>query len=143
MTETNTARVLLYVPGSRPDRFEKAAATGATVVLDLEDAVASSEKAAARIAVARWSRATHSPLQVRVNAPESADLTADLAAISADVDLRLPKVQDVADLEAVRGRRVHVLLETALGVERAFDIANATEVVSIGLGEADLRAELN
>ena len=48
-------RSYLFVPGSRPDRFDKALAAGAdAVVIDLEDAVPPSEKVAARERVARW-----------------------------------------------------------------------------------------
>lgn len=55
MTDLAGARTLLFVPGDRPDRFGKAAASGAdAVVLDLEDAVAPERKAAAREHVARW-----------------------------------------------------------------------------------------
>ena len=44
-----SARSFLFVPGHRPDRFGKAAASGAdVVVLDLEDAVGADRKAAAR-----------------------------------------------------------------------------------------------
>lgn len=48
-------RSLLFVPGDRADRFDKAAASGAhAVLLDLEDAVAAQGKASARHAVADW-----------------------------------------------------------------------------------------
>lgn len=133
----------LYVPGSRPDRFDKAASSGADVViLDLEDSVADAEKEHARAAVVAWLPSAPVPVQVRVNAPGTADLSSDLAALPDDVDLRLPKVQHAADLAAVAGRRVHAIIESALGVERAFEIATQPEVVSVALGEADLAAEL-
>ncbi len=135
--------VLLYVPGSRPDRFDKAADTGATVVLDLEDAVAPADKDDARTAVTAWLSGNPSiAAQVRVNAPGSSDFEADLAALPSDVDLRVPKVEHPADLEQLAGRRVHALIESALGVERAFEIASTAGVSTIGLGEADLGAEL-
>ena len=134
--------VALYVPGSRPDRFDKAAATGAEVILDLEDSVAADDKAAARTAVAEWLAAHDAPAQVRVNAPGTPDLERDLAALPADVALRVPKVERPEDLAVLRGRTVHVLLESALGVENAYAIASAPGVASIGLGEADLAAEL-
>lgn len=138
-----SARTALYVPGSRPDRFDKAAGAAADVViLDLEDSVAASEKEDARAAVSAWLSGASVPVQVRVNAPGSDDLRLDLAALPGDVDLRLPKVEDVADLGPVAGRRVHAILESALGVERAFEIARSPEVVSLALGEADLAAEL-
>ncbi|HET6564615.1 MAG TPA: aldolase/citrate lyase family protein, partial [Xanthomonadales bacterium] len=45
----------LFVPANRPDRFDKALASGAhRVIVDLEDAVPEAEKAAARAAVAGW-----------------------------------------------------------------------------------------
>ena len=48
-------RTYLFVPGDRPERFAKALASGAdAVVLDLEDAVAPTAKAAARDAIGDW-----------------------------------------------------------------------------------------
>src|SRR3546814_12366841 len=48
-------RSLLFVPGDRPERFEKAAASGTdAVILDLEDSVSPANKAKARTAVAAW-----------------------------------------------------------------------------------------
>ena len=42
----------LFVPGNRPERFEKAAASGAdAIIIDLEDAVAADDKEAARAAL--------------------------------------------------------------------------------------------
>ena len=134
--------VALYVPGSRPDRFAKAAATGAEVILDLEDSVAAADKARARADVAAWLATYDGSVQVRVNAPGTGDLAADLAALAPSVDLRLPKIGSPADLDAVAGRRVHAILESAAGVEAALEIARRTEVVSLTLGEADLAAEL-
>ena len=47
------ALTYLFVPGNRSERFAKALASGADrVILDLEDAVAPADKAAARSAVA-------------------------------------------------------------------------------------------
>ena len=48
-------RSLLFVPGDRPERFAKAAASGAdALILDLEDSVVPDRKAAARAAVAEY-----------------------------------------------------------------------------------------
>ena len=45
-------RSLLFVPGDRPERFDKAAASGAdAIILDLEDSVAPERKGYARDAV--------------------------------------------------------------------------------------------
>ena len=138
-------RCALYVPGSRPDRFDKAAGSGADIViLDLEDAVAPAEKPAAREAVARWlaGSATDVAVQVRVNAPGSPDLARDLAALPPGVALRVPKVASPAELDEVGDREVHAIVESAAGVEHAFAIASRPGVASIALGEADLAAEL-
>lgn len=134
--------VALYVPGSRPDRFEKAAATGAEVILDLEDAVEAGAKDEARTYVADWVARARAPLQVRVNRPGSVELAADLAALPRDVPLRVPKVERPEDLAGLGGRPLHVLIESALGIENLLSIATTEGVATIALGEADLAAEL-
>jgi citrate lyase subunit beta / citryl-CoA lyase len=128
----------LYVPGDRPDRFDKAAASGAdAVILDLEDAVAPARRAEAREQVARWiAGGPEVDVQVRIGSLD------DVAALPADVAIRLPKVESVLDVDAVGARDVHALVETASGVEHAYAIASHPRVVSIGLGEADLAADL-
>jgi citrate lyase subunit beta/citryl-CoA lyase len=137
----------LYVPGDRPDRFAKAAASGADlVILDLEDAVAAESRGSAREAVVTWLQSHEA--EVRVNAPGSDDLAADLAALRGVVTkIRLPKVESADDVDALvgaLGRPVEVtaLIETARGVEAAYDIARHPAVAGIGLGELDLRSDL-
>lgn len=50
-----SGRSYLFVPGNRPDRFEKARNAGAeAVILDPEDAVLGDDKAEVREAVAAW-----------------------------------------------------------------------------------------
>ena len=144
----------LFVPGDRPDRFDKAVRSGAdAVIIDLEDAVAPDRKADARAAAVDFLcryRTGAVPVQVRVNALETAECTADLAALAGLPGLagvRLPKVQSPQEVREVVARLpgvpVHCLIETALGVERAYAIAAANAAVAgIGLGEADLRADL-
>src|SRR5205807_1471784 len=45
----------LFVPGNRPDRFDKALSSGAdAIVIDLEDAVAANDKALAREHIGAW-----------------------------------------------------------------------------------------
>lgn len=138
-------RCALYVPGSRPDRFDKAAGSGADVViLDLEDSVAPPEKPAAREAVALWLATLPADVavQVRVNPPGSRDLADDRAALPPGVALRVPKVASPGELEEVADREIHAIIESALGVEHAFAIASHPSVRSVALGEADLAAEL-
>lgn len=147
--------VALYAPADRPERFEKALHAGAdAVIVDLEDAVAASRKADARAALtefaALWEACgEYAPaVQVRVNAVGSSAHEADLSAIAAlpaVFGVRLPKTQSAEDVAALRAvipeRQVHALLESALSIERAFEIA-CSGVSSIATGEADLRAEL-
>jgi citrate lyase subunit beta/citryl-CoA lyase len=144
----------LYVSGDRPERIAKAMASSADVVIiDLEDAVAPERKAAAReeTTQAAGNAAKHGRrVQVRVNATGSTWADADLSMVSAlpeAVGVRLPKCESVEALRAVAGRldgsRLHVLVETAAGLERAYELATAhPAVASVGLGEADLRADL-
>jgi citrate lyase subunit beta/citryl-CoA lyase len=155
-----SARVIvtaLYVPGDRPDRIGKALRSGAdAVIIDLEDAVAPAHKREALDALsgladamtAAASEGAAPAVQVRVNARGSQWHEADLAAVAAlpdAVGVRLPKTQSPEDVAALRaalpGRDIHALLESALAVERAFQIASHG-VASLALGEADLRAEL-
>ena len=105
------------------------------MILDLEDSVAACRQARPpAAAVAEWLRVVRRRRsQVRVNAPGTADLAADLLALPPGVPLRLPKVESPGDLVAPwPAGAVHALLETALGVEDAFAIARAPGVVSLG-----------
>lgn len=132
----------LYVPGDRPDRFDKAAASGADlVILDLEDAVAPDRKDEARKNVAAWLAARRAgPLvEVRVNGPE--DL-AVFAGLDPAIGVRVPKVEQPADVDPYAGRPVTALLETARGVENSARIAAHPAVTRLGLGESDLASDL-
>src|SRR5688500_7064248 len=98
---------LLYVPADRLDRAEKALASSADVVIvDLEDAVAPSAKAAARDGAASVLAADPDrDVQVRVNAPSTpwgADDLALVAGLPPSVSVRVPKVSSPADVAAVR-----------------------------------------
>ena len=140
----------LYVPGNRPDRFDKAVSTGADlVILDLEDAVPAEQKSAALTAVVGWlgrrGRIDGPVLQVRVNA-HSAHEVAALRATGADVEIRLPKVETGAEVAAVNppGERVlpvTALIESARGVENLGEILRAPALTRLALGEADLQSE--
>lgn len=141
----------LYVPANRPDRFAKAVAAGPDlVVFDLEDAVPVDDKAGARGWAVAWIAANaHGPVEIRVNALGSPWIEDDLAAISSvpNARIRLPKVESADDvravLEKVPSARITALIESPLGVERAFEIATADpRVIAVALGEADLSSAL-
>ncbi|MFD1105343.1 HpcH/HpaI aldolase/citrate lyase family protein [Sphingobium olei] len=98
-------RSLLFVPADRPDRFAKAAASGAdALILDLEDSVAPERKAEGRAAVADWLAQNRAiPAFVRVNPLDSGLTDADLAAIlPRNPDgLVLPKAEGAASVRAL------------------------------------------
>ncbi|MEQ3553343.1 CoA ester lyase [Pseudonocardia nematodicida] len=141
----------LYVPGDRPERFAKAAASGADVVLvDLEDAVAPADKDRARDAVAEYLAGPLDgpPVHVRVNAGDrlAADVHA-LAGLPGLAGLRLPKVESTDELDALvpllpDGLRLWPLLESARGLSEMDRIAAHPRVGGIGLGEQDLISAL-
>lgn len=141
----------LYVPGDRPRSWPRPSPCGAdVVVVDLEDAVAPDRKAYARAATAELLSEPQLDVHVRVNAldtPWAADDLRALTPLPGVSGLRLPKVTSAEDVVAVaekaRDLPLYALLETALGIERAFSIAAAhSSVHGIALGEADLRADL-
>jgi citrate lyase subunit beta/citryl-CoA lyase len=104
-------RSLLFVPGDRPDRMAKALALGAdALILDLEDAVATANKPAARAAVAAFLRsrpATGSSVTfVRINPLDSGLAEADLASVlpARPDGIVLPKAEGAASLRALDAR---------------------------------------
>jgi citrate lyase subunit beta/citryl-CoA lyase len=117
-------RSLLFVPGDRPDRMDKASAFGAdALILDLEDSVASQKKSEARKAVAAFLCQPRTvPLFVRIN-PLGAIADEDLAMIVPHKPdgVVLPKAESgasIADLD----RRL-----AALGDKEARILPIATE----------------
>jgi citrate lyase subunit beta/citryl-CoA lyase len=129
----------LYVPADRPDRVEKAIASRAhAVIVDLEDGVAPQAKERARLNLAGLLAARRvKPVFVRVNAGSAADVAAVAPLPVAGVIV--PKVERAEDLPP--GLRVHALIESAAGVEAAYDVARHPQVDGISLGEADLRSQ--
>jgi len=99
-------RSLLFVPGDRPDRMEKALALGAdALILDLEDSVAEAKKGEARDAVVAFLNRPERPLPllVRVSPLGSAHIDADLvAATTARADaIILPKAEGAKSIKAL------------------------------------------
>ncbi|MGW4587818.1 HpcH/HpaI aldolase/citrate lyase family protein [Amycolatopsis thermoflava] len=136
-----SARSFLFVPGHRPDRFPKAAASGTDViVLDLEDAVAPDHKPQARAHVRSWLDTGH-PAVVRINAPGTPWFDDDLALAGRATAVIVPKAEDPAVLEGI-GAPVIPLIETALGVTRAVDVCAAEGVVRPAFGSIDLATQL-
>ena len=99
-------RSLLFVPGDRPERMEKALGLGAdALILDLEDSVALSKKAEARTAIARFLTRESRKLKlfVRINPLDSGMAEDDLAAIlpGSPDGIMLPKAEGAASLRTL------------------------------------------
>ena len=109
-------RSLLFVPGDRPERFAKAAASGAdAIILDLEDSVSPANKEAARHAVADYLGGEREVITlVRVNPLDGHLTAADVAAIvGARPDaIMLPKAEGAPSIQQ---------LDTILRSESAAD----------------------
>jgi citrate lyase subunit beta / citryl-CoA lyase len=129
----------LYVPADRPDRVEKAIASRAhAVIVDLEDAVPPPAKAQARANLPELlGRRREKPVYVRVNAgaPEDLHVVAELEIVGVVV----PKVERPEDIPP--DLTVKAMIESAAGLEAAYEIALQPQVVGISLGEADLRSQ--
>jgi len=103
-------RSLLFVPADRPERFAKAAASGAdAIIIDIEDSVAPPNKAKGRAAVSEFlASACETTIIVRVNPLDGEHTKDDLAAIlpSPPDGIMLPKAegaQSVRELVAMMG----------------------------------------
>lgn len=148
VTAVQAARSFLFVPGDRPERFDKAAAAGADVVIiDLEDAVGAEHKASAREAAVAW-LGRGGAACVRVNATDSPEHEADLAALGGADGLMavvLPKSADAAVASSVvqrTGAPVVALVESAAGMLRAAEIAAADGVARLAFGHLDYAVDL-
>ncbi len=159
-------RTILFVPGNDRRKIDKALGLGATaVMLDLEDAVAASEKAAARAIVCEsaLSAGSDGPLVgVRINAPASGLADADLAALAPALSrialITVPMVEGPDEIRHVAGRLdeleraaglpaggidVLAMAETARGVLAAREIAESSpRLRTFIFGPADLGREL-
>jgi citrate lyase subunit beta/citryl-CoA lyase len=157
-------RSMLYIPGDSPGMIQNAEVFGAdSILLDLEDAVAASEKDAARKLVASFLREfDFGPLivTVRLNGADTKYFERDLEEIipCRPDAVRLPKCaspEDVKAADAMIGEiekkngipagavALHAMLETALGVENAYAVAAASSRVSaLTLGGQDLTADM-
>jgi citrate lyase subunit beta/citryl-CoA lyase len=141
-------RSYLFVPGNRPDRYAKAYSTRAhAVIVDLEDAVAPSEKASARDALRDWLSAER-PVLVRVNVPGSDWFDDDVAACASHgvAGIVLPKAERAEDVVRVRvasvDRPVFPLIESARGLWNALAVAQAPHVGALMFGSLDFQADL-
>jgi len=141
-------RSALFLPASNPRAISKAREAGADlVILDLEDAVKEADKDSARAAaVEAVASAWPCPVAIRVNGFASDWHGADVEAVAtSNADfVVVPRVDGAAVLQevmALTGKPVAAMVETALGIRRAWDIADSAAALIAGTNDlaADLR----
>ncbi|MBW7888082.1 MAG: citrate lyase subunit gamma [Bacteroidetes bacterium] len=154
-------RTRLYLPGNEPHYFLNAALHKPdAVILDLEDSVAPSEKDAARILVRNALRTVDfgtSERMVRINPfPLGKKDLQEIVSTNVETIL-IPKCESALHIQSVedeiekclkRHNRQHQIfllpiIESALGVERAFEIATASKnICALAIGLEDYTADI-
>jgi len=156
--------ILLFVPGNRREFLEKASKYQPdAIIIDLEDSLAINLKEKVRGEIAEFIPKLDVECMVRVN-NEPEYLEKDLEAVVSEhiFGIMLPKVETMenlkkvdeilAGLEKKRGLepnsiKLLIMIETALGVIRCFDLASAVRrnfsVVCSSGEEGDLQTNLN
>ena len=137
---------LLFCPADRPERYGKALERSDAVILDLEDAVTTAARPAARQSLVEVA-AELDPARVivRVNPVETADFAADLDALANTPFRRImiAKVEsEVGVGQLGPSYEVVALIETAKGVSRADAVAALPNVSAVMWGAEDLVASL-
>jgi len=129
-------RSQLFVPGNRPDRFEKACQAGADLVcIDLEDAVGPSEKAKARQEVLAWLGQTqHKHVSLRINGLDTPDGEADVAALKQSgltlPYIMIPKVASRSQMNDLDDDLPNALGPFLAIIESAEGLMNCEEIFS-------------
>lgn len=153
-------RSLLFVPALRPDRYAKALEAGPDIVcVDMEDAVALDKKdEGRRLALPLFAGNAHPHVEkmARINGLSTRhglkDLLAILESLSPPPSLMVPKVKSAAEIQLLDSLlstsltqhiRYCVIIETNQGLERAHEIARASDRIdSLILGGVDMSADL-
>lgn len=151
---TSSFRCVLFVPGNRPERYEKALATAADrVCVDLEDAVAPDAKDTARQAALETIGGFDDPavsgrLGIRINAPDTPEGEADLKALAATgvnpAFLMVPKFESLTQTNRITewlgtdGPPLIVLVETARGLlDLDFELESEAPLAAVMFGGYD------
>ncbi|WP_415184613.1 HpcH/HpaI aldolase/citrate lyase family protein [Phaeovulum sp.] len=145
-------RSVLYIPGSKERALEKAQGLACdAIIFDLEDAVAVEEKPAARVLLAQVLKQRDYGRRariVRINGFDTEWGREDVAAfVGADIEaILIPKVSSAADLDVVAQAIPDVplwaMMETALGMLNAAEIAAHPRLAGMVMGTNDLAKEL-
>lgn len=158
------SRSMLYIPADSPGMLQHAPIFGCdSILMDLEDAIAYSEKDSAR-KMAEWFLREFDFknlfVTVRINGADTKFFQSDIEAIipCRPDAVRLPKCdgpenvlyadEKIAEVEAANGMerntvKLHAMVETALGLENAFRIASACpRVTALTIGGQDFTADM-
>ena len=146
--QTLVARSYLFVPGDRPDRFDKACSAGADmVIVDLEDAVAPENKAQARTAIMNW-LSPDKTILLRINADTTPWFHDDLDVARAPgvAGILLSKAEGIDDalrtISVEQGKFLLPQIETAQGFANAGAMASVTGVQRLLFGTLDFQMDL-
>lgn len=134
----------LFVPGNRPDRFEKAVASGADrIIFDLEDAVPPADKGLARDTVVKWLLQGGSGV-VRVNACGTDWVESDIAALAnfPHIEIMVPKATPnaIAALNLTNYPLI-ALIESVEGLVELHTTASAPSVTRLAFGNLDFSSD--
>lgn len=142
-------KTYLFVPGNRPERFDKACAAGAdAVILDLEDAVAPTAKSQAREAIVTWLN-KGGQAYVRVNAADTPWYQQDIASLRGVQNLLgivVPKAERIESLtELSRELNDNItllpLIETAAAFGNLIALARVPKVERLMFGTIDFQVD--
>jgi citrate lyase beta subunit len=154
-------RSFIFLPGLKPEMFPKAVASGADIVcIDLEDAIHPNDKPAALertlALMADLPDAGEAEVVVRINSLRTPPGLTDLAAVlAAGADgprsLMLPKVGSADEVALIAGQlddagldtTLHVIIESAAGLEHAWEIAQSSNrLQALFFGAVDLSSDI-
>jgi citrate lyase subunit beta / citryl-CoA lyase len=153
----SSAVTALFVPGDRPERFAKAVASGADVVIiDLEDAVAPPDKAAALASVVDALARGGVRALVRVNPQEAQSYDTEITALLSLTQwkhhgllgIMVPKADDPELLLRLRRAMptelaLVPLIESATGLVHALELAQVSGVTRLAFGAIDFALDIN
>lgn len=144
----------LFVPATRIDRIEKAFASGAdAVIVDLEDAVAKQDKAAAREALKNYydeqnAKQTYRPIWLRINQAGSEEFFKDIVLCQRMPNLagvllaKAERAEDIDSIHQLTGLPVISLIESAIGLYQIDSMAKAVGLAAFSYGFLDLCNDL-
>ncbi len=153
-------RSLLFVPALRPDRYWKALDSGADIVCaDMEDAVAIERKDEGRAnTLPLFKEASHPQVErmMRINSISTyhglKDIQALIECATPPPSIMIPKIKSAEEVQLLdallstknaKQIRFCIIIETNQGLERAHEIARASDRIdSMILGAVDMSADL-